>query len=121
MGYVIVYKSNPNNRVRVVDDATKIAELTPYFTYPAQAFNYISKYLNGSPYVKIKSVGGFKMIRDDEFLLKELERVRAKVVKQSEKGKNDYRARLVLIDKVIEFAVDLTNFEMGEKDEAKAD
>ena len=46
MGYVIVYKRN-KKRVR------QKGQLTPYFQYPAQAFNYIKRYMGDSQYVDI--------------------------------------------------------------------
>lgn len=110
MGYVIV---NPEGRrVNYTDDSGKVV-LTPYFDYPIQALRFMEKYLGNSPYFRMRATKGFKRMDDGEFLLKELERIKAKVEKQAEKGKHNYTGRLELIDKVHEFAIDLINFEKG--------
>jgi hypothetical protein len=56
-GYVIVDAATRSKRARVVNSKGE-AELTPFFTYPAQAMQFIIKKLNNSPAVTIKKVGG---------------------------------------------------------------
>jgi len=50
MGYVIIYK---RNGTRVRDNKGNLA---PWFEYASQAWNYIKKKLNNSPYITIAKV-----------------------------------------------------------------
>jgi len=107
VGYVIV--CSDNKRARVVNDSTGEAEITPYFEYPAQAFNYISKHLGNSPSVRVHTVGGNKMITEHEWLVRKLEGVERRL-KASPSEYPQKQKRLDLLSKIIEFTIDLGNF-----------